>query len=593
MAGNVNARTLFHLVPVNQATHNALLHPDNNHFVSTSAKGPGLEIGFHVPSMSRGRVMTRLGRDADLILPGRDVSAVHVAFEIHPETHVVLLSVRSKRSSTVTVSNEGTPGAQQISEDCVLVYGICYKIRVTSYMFNLLWRDAKTVESLRELAVEGYRDSLLRLQNVRSRDRPTEFTDSELHSWHNTRLHTARKVLFREAEGAPRVLIGAGAFGAVYRAVDFESGNPFAVKVVRLDTLPDTKVEHARAALHREIKALEQLKHENIVECLGVAKFDTNNPEIFMPLRRGNLSLLIKNRERQCSEDKLCSQVLEQMLCALDYLADRGLCHRDVKPENILYWQNTAPEIYSFQLADFGLVNHQQNATTFCGTGFYQAPELYDVDRFPQSPKMDVWSLFATIIDVHSKFTFPPRDARNYYDVLQAARAAVLLAPELADMAREDPAHRASAAQLLVAHFNGRGLTTRRAAVLPIWAPPSAECEQTVLGGGDPSSSGAAPTPVPAPQAPWAAKASPLIVYDARHRRRRSKELASPANTPPPTWARRDGGIVKTRAPSSKPAIRHRVEEQLDKELSRGQANKELEKGQPEREFRIPGSFLE
>ena len=71
MARNVNQRTLFHLVAVNDAARDALLRPDNKHFVSNL----GLKFGFRVPSTSRGRVITRLGRDGDLILSGRSVSS--------------------------------------------------------------------------------------------------------------------------------------------------------------------------------------------------------------------------------------------------------------------------------------------------------------------------------------------------------------------------------------------------------------------------------------------------------------------------------------------------------------------------------------
>ncbi|KAK4113273.1 kinase-like protein, partial [Canariomyces notabilis] len=466
--------TLFHLVPTNQTAHDALLHPDNSHFVSTSPsrKQLGLEIGFHVPSTPSGRVITRLGRNADLILRGRAVSAVHVAFEIHPETLVVLLSVRSKNSTSVTIAPMQKAGHEEVIDgDCVIVYGQDYRMTIASHNFELIWRRPEAYDvimALRELAIRGYQDSLQRLQHVRSRDLPTEFDQSELHTWHNTRIHTARKVLFREAEGAPRALVGEGQFGKVFRAVDLVSGNPFAVKVVLLHKY--TNMELARAALHREVKTLEKLKHRNIVEYLGTAKWDTIQPEIFMPLRPGSLRSLVETRDSVpvCDDDSLCMQVLEQMLCALDYLASHGLCHRDVKPENILYWPVTQG-VYGFQLADFGLANHQSLAKTFCGTGYYQAPETHILyGQFSQSPKVDVWSLFATIIDVHRDFTFPPWDAKSYHDVLLAIRVAATKMPKLSSMVREDPAQRASAAQLLVTHFGGQGLTTPRAAVPPI-----------------------------------------------------------------------------------------------------------------------------
>lgn len=264
MARNISASTLFHLVPLNQLARDALLHPDNDRFVSPSAidnEGRpvklGLEIGFHVPLIPTGRVITRLGRNADLILPERHVSAVHIAFQIHPETLVTLLSVRSKRSLPVIVAGlTGKP--HRVDGDCVLLYGQNYKIKIVCYVFQLIWRNAGTVESLRALVTQQYRNSLQRLQFVRPRDLPTD-VGSDLHTWHQTRLHTAKRVLFREAEGEPRTLIGGGQFGDVFRAVDLESGNAIAVKVVRLSRYPN--VELARVALHREIKALEKLKH--------------------------------------------------------------------------------------------------------------------------------------------------------------------------------------------------------------------------------------------------------------------------------------------------------------------------------------------
>jgi hypothetical protein len=78
MARDISRNTLFHLVPLNQTARDSVLHPDNTRFVSSSAindnrghSEPGLEIGFHVPRIPGGYVITRLGRNADLILRER------------------------------------------------------------------------------------------------------------------------------------------------------------------------------------------------------------------------------------------------------------------------------------------------------------------------------------------------------------------------------------------------------------------------------------------------------------------------------------------------------------------------------------------
>lgn len=162
-------------------------------------------------------------------------------------------------------------------------------------------------------------------------------------------------------------------------------------------------------------------------------------------MRTGNLRSLARATARRWTDDQLTVAVLEQMLSALDYLACSDMCHRDVKPENILYWEDTHG--YIFQLGDFGLSNHRLLAVTKCGTEYYAAPELYpEYGRFAQSPKMDVWSLFATVADINPRFTFPPAQARTYHDVLLAIRAAAPQEPQLASMVRENPNHRASAA---------------------------------------------------------------------------------------------------------------------------------------------------
>lgn len=166
--------------------------------------------------------------------------------------------------------------------------------------------------------------------------------------------------------------------------------------------------------------------------------------------------------------DDTLSQLLQQMLEALDYLAFRGLCHRDVKPDNILYTP-IGDMKWIFQLADFGLANQQDLARTYCGTPMFVAPEIYY--HQPQTTKLDVWSLFVTIASIRQPADFDEKRLKGYEDVLNQVRTAATNLPALNPMAREDPALRASAAQMLVQYFQGGGLTTPRARVGSIPVP--------------------------------------------------------------------------------------------------------------------------
>ena len=165
--------TLFHLVPVprNLDSLNALSHPDNKPFVSPSSQEGelGLEVGYHVPSVPGGHVITRLGRNSDLILRETNcekrMSAVHVSFELHPSTQLVLLSVRSKYTTSVKFkmlqareeprlaereedntehgTKDGSEQGEEITGDGVILYGQNYELTIASYEFNLIWRKLR------------------------------------------------------------------------------------------------------------------------------------------------------------------------------------------------------------------------------------------------------------------------------------------------------------------------------------------------------------------------------------------------------------------------------------------------------------------
>ncbi|TRX87949.1 hypothetical protein FHL15_011153 [Xylaria flabelliformis] len=111
-------------------------HPDNERFVSSARSG---SWGPHVPSVLGVYVITRLGRDADLILRQGNsrypVLGVHVIFEISPATELINLSVRSKPISSVRLAMLESKGTEDTAEiidnsskeqtigDSVVLYG--------------------------------------------------------------------------------------------------------------------------------------------------------------------------------------------------------------------------------------------------------------------------------------------------------------------------------------------------------------------------------------------------------------------------------------------------------------------------------------
>jgi len=202
------------------------------------------------------------------------------------------------------------------------------------------------------------------------------------------------------------------------------------------------------------------------VEYLGSTGWGTETIYIYTSLKAGNVSHLMEKFPTARSDKDTLTQLLQEMLEALDYLAFRGLCHRDVKPDNILY-EPKDERTCTFQLADFGFANQKNLAHTHCGTDAYMAPEMY-YDKHPQTPKLDVWSLFATIIDIMRTAGFDGKKVKSYDQALNLIRTAATTHSSLSPMAREDPEVRASAAQMLVACFGGHGLTTPRRSIAAI-----------------------------------------------------------------------------------------------------------------------------
>ena len=89
--------------------------------------------------------------------------------------------------------------------------------------------------------------------------------------------------------------------------------------------------------------------------------WDGPKVEIFMGPKEGTLESLVNSK---CSIPitKLADTAFHHMLQAIDCLAAKGIIHRDVKPENILYVSRQ--DQYHFQLGDFGLSNRQIVAAT-------------------------------------------------------------------------------------------------------------------------------------------------------------------------------------------------------------------------------------
>lgn len=164
-----------------------------------------------------------------------------------------------------------------------------------------------------------------------------------------------------------------------------------------------------------------------------------------MPLKEGNLKTLV---EAKPTVD-FSHVVLIQMLKALECLAKHKVVHRDVKPENILY-ELSGDDKYHFRLGDFGLSHDQTLAKTVAGTEPFMAPEV--LNKQPQTEKVDIWSLFATIVWLQNIEDFRRRCSLMAVPSIHQWLADLSKIESLRDiggMGKLKPSHRPTAKDLL------------------------------------------------------------------------------------------------------------------------------------------------
>ncbi|KNE66416.1 CMGC/CDK protein kinase [Allomyces macrogynus ATCC 38327] len=179
--------------------------------------------------------------------------------------------------------------------------------------------------------------------------------------------------------------IGEGTYGVVFRAQHRATGKVVALKRIRLDA----EADGIPATALRETSLLLELRHPNIVPLEGVA---LNAPNLFLVFEflDGDLKMFMERyRDRPLRAD-MTQSFLYQLLDALQYCHQRGIMHRDLKPQNILIDAKL-----NLKLGDFGLARAvslpMRTYTHEVVTLWYRPPEIL-LGSQKYSYGVDIWS---------------------------------------------------------------------------------------------------------------------------------------------------------------------------------------------------------
>lgn len=182
--------------------------------------------------------------------------------------------------------------------------------------------------------------------------------------------------------------LGRGNYGLVKLAVNRETGEQFAVKIVKKEVLDDESTSNVD--IKREIAIMKALDHKNIVALSDVLYSPKRVFMVMELVRGGELFESIVKDGRQ--DEPTARRYFHQLIDAVHYCHHRGVYHRDLKPENLLLGENGELKITDFgfsAMKDYGAHLLHTN----CGSPHYCAPEVWNgaQDGY-DGRKNDAWS---------------------------------------------------------------------------------------------------------------------------------------------------------------------------------------------------------
>lgn len=197
-------------------------------------------------------------------------------------------------------------------------------------------------------------------------------------------------------------ILGTGAYGVVYSAVDIKTGVRYAVKCLSKFNADGTPLERRQVAYQQREIRLHYLAsaHPNVVSMLKIV----DDPDcIYVILEycpEGDLFLNITELGQYVGKDDLSRKIFLQIVDAVEYCHKLGIYHRDLKPENILVTDNGN----TVKLADFGLATADDRSEDYgCGSTFYMSPECLDASTrkpYYMCAPNDVWSLGVILVNL-------------------------------------------------------------------------------------------------------------------------------------------------------------------------------------------------
>jgi serine/threonine-protein kinase PpkA len=191
--------------------------------------------------------------------------------------------------------------------------------------------------------------------------------------------------------------LGSGAVAVVYLGIQEKLERKVAIKVMEETTLQKNKQIAKR--FEREAKTAASLSHSNIIQI-----YDAGKEGRYYYIVMEYLEESLRDRQMRAPRYKMIPDmavdIVGDIMRALDYAHLKGIYHRDIKPDNIMFRQDGTPVLLDFGIAR--IFNPSEDLTKSkmsMGTTYYMSPEQCRAQK-DLDGRSDVYSLGVVLFEM-------------------------------------------------------------------------------------------------------------------------------------------------------------------------------------------------
>lgn len=188
-------------------------------------------------------------------------------------------------------------------------------------------------------------------------------------------------------------VIGVGGMAVVYKAYDNIDDRTVAVKILKEEYLAN---EEFRRRFKNESKAIAVLSHPNIVKVYNVSYGDRLQYIVMEYVEGITLKEYIEQQGKLGIKETV--HFTMQILRALQHAHDKGIVHRDIKPQNILLLSNGNIKVTDFGIARFSYSDTKTMTDSAIGSVHYISPEQARGDT--TDDRADIYSVGVVLYEM-------------------------------------------------------------------------------------------------------------------------------------------------------------------------------------------------